>query len=226
MRERVLRHAELVFAEHGYAGGSLDKIADAVGIRRPSLLHHFPSKRMLYDQVERGIYEALEARTPYVDRDASAIDELLNLLDAWFFFWAERPSAARIVMRNIADREARVHGPLEFSGSALQRYEAIVAKGKASGEFRPVDSTFALNIIGTAALAHVCNAVQIGATRRYDPASPATTAAFLPMLHTAARAILLADQAGDAPSLAAVTKVARRKRAVSVASAAAASRKP
>ncbi len=50
-RDRILDHAEELFAERGYRGTSLAEIADLTGIRGPSLFSHFKNKRALYEAV-------------------------------------------------------------------------------------------------------------------------------------------------------------------------------
>ena len=50
-RERILTEASRLFAERGYDGTSTRQIADAVGIRQPSLFHHFASKQAIMEEL-------------------------------------------------------------------------------------------------------------------------------------------------------------------------------
>lgn len=49
--EKILDAAENLFAEKGYDATSLGDVADAVGIRSPSLYNHFRNKEALYTAV-------------------------------------------------------------------------------------------------------------------------------------------------------------------------------
>ena len=70
-QERILEAGERLFAERGYHGTSLASIADAVGIRVPSLLYHFGSKEGLLSALVRRFYDELgEAVDATLDRDA------------------------------------------------------------------------------------------------------------------------------------------------------------
>src|SRR5487761_461751 len=59
-RDRGLAVAVPLFADRGYRGTSLRDIARRIGIKAPSLLHHFPSKEQLYIAVLDRIFEGME----------------------------------------------------------------------------------------------------------------------------------------------------------------------
>lgn len=191
--EDILNAAERIFAELGFAGASLDDIADAVGIRRPSVLHHFRSKRAIYDAVEGRIFEELDRRGAARDAGLAPAEALWALLDTWLQFMIARPHAARIIARNSADLVSRTEGnPTLFSESAVFAFDEILRDGIAKGVFRDVKPALALNIIGSAIPAYVCNAEQLGKGRGYTADAPETLQSFREMLQAALRGILIA----------------------------------
>ena len=58
--EQILREAARLFATKGFHGTSTREIADAVGVRQPSLFHHFASKH----DIARALYAYDYERSP------------------------------------------------------------------------------------------------------------------------------------------------------------------
>ena len=191
-REAILCEAEQVFAFVGFQAARLEDIADAVGIRRPSLLHHFTTKKKLYDAVEQRIFDDMSAAS--AARTAETGDctaKLLAHLDAWLDFFVERPSAARILQRLVADTAVRQGNPVEFSYVVLDDMERTLACGINEGVFRPISTMMFINAVAGGILFYICNSGQVGEQRNYEPSNPADLGKFRSLLHKLARAAVL-----------------------------------
>lgn len=62
MREEILHQASFLFAKRGYFGTSTRQIAEAAGIRQPSLFHHFATKEAV---VQALLSYSLDAPSEY-----------------------------------------------------------------------------------------------------------------------------------------------------------------
>ncbi len=83
-QRQLIVAARREFARTGYARAATERIADAAGLTRGALYHHYRGKRGLFEavfaQLQREIAERIDARS---SRATNAFDALVAGCDAW-----------------------------------------------------------------------------------------------------------------------------------------------
>ncbi|GAA2907117.1 AcrR family transcriptional regulator [Microbacterium keratanolyticum] len=101
-KARILAEARTLFARKGYAETSLREIAEAVGIKTPSLYAHFSNKESLYQAVYA---EVIVDHTAFFDAlvdsstDLDPLTRLRHLLAGIEVYYQDRPELAEFSLR-------------------------------------------------------------------------------------------------------------------------------
>jgi AcrR family transcriptional regulator len=105
-REKILEVAEALYARRGFAGVGMREVADAAGLGKSSLFHHFRSKVELYLAVLDRVLLRLEERlTPIYAAPGGAAVKLDRWVDALVDALAEQPASARLLLRGLFEED-------------------------------------------------------------------------------------------------------------------------
>jgi TetR/AcrR family transcriptional regulator len=110
VRSATVAAATRLFAAHGFDGTALQSIADAVGVSKPAVLHHYPSKEHIRQAVLGRILEHWTRILPRLLVAASATDDRFDAVFGELVrFFAADPDLARIMVREALDRPGELH---------------------------------------------------------------------------------------------------------------------
>ena len=140
-RDRLFAAAATAFAAHGFAGTSVDRIADAARLNKAMIYYHFGSKAGLYREILRDMFAAVGARARTVAAsDLAPSDKIRVFVDTFAAEAQARPHFPPIWFREVADGGARLDdATLGDMAGVLKALAAIVAEGVRAGVFRPVN---------------------------------------------------------------------------------------
>jgi len=171
---QILSSATRLFARRGYDGTSLSAIAESVGIRKASLLYHFPSKedlrRAVLDQLIQHWNEVLPRLLGAVTSGRGRFEALTRELVAFFQADSDR---ARLLVRELMDRPEEMRARLAQGVRPwVDLLSDYVRRGQEGGEILPdVDAeayvvhVITLTVCGIAALPVVTALMPEGTSR-------------------------------------------------------------
>jgi AcrR family transcriptional regulator len=107
-RDRLLQVAEELFAENGFDGTSLRKIASVVGIRTSSIAYYFPTKRKLYKAVLGRIADSMREGIIINSNESDPVRDIHNMIEQAVIWTQKNPGRERILMRELMENVNRL----------------------------------------------------------------------------------------------------------------------
>jgi TetR/AcrR family transcriptional regulator len=178
-RAEVVATATRLFAAHGYDGTSIQAIADALGLTKTAVLHHYASKEELREAVLGAMIEHWQRTLPALLLRVVTQGRFDAVFGELHRFFASDPDRAKLVVREAFDRPAEARKLLRHVVRPwLEAIASYVERGRRRGEHRDdLDpeayvTTIMTLVIASAATAHVCEAAlepgRDGARARLD----------------------------------------------------------
>ncbi|MBZ0266007.1 TetR/AcrR family transcriptional regulator [bacterium] len=98
-RRAIIENAAELYSQFGYNGVTQRQLADALGITKTLLYHHFDSKEAIHRAVQQYYRELY--RTEVLENfeiKSTKISQMIDILERRFSFYREHPEMARMIM--------------------------------------------------------------------------------------------------------------------------------
>jgi TetR/AcrR family transcriptional regulator len=137
--DRILAAAARLFAEHGFEAASMNTIADAAGVSKANVFHHFNTKNDLYVAVLQHACRDASEHLNDLDREGQPLGErLTRFAGAHLQSLLANDQVTRLSLRELL-RDSSRHGQElaeKVYGEKFSRFVAVLRAGQQAGELR------------------------------------------------------------------------------------------
>lgn len=176
LSEKIVAVAAQLMLEHGYAGTSIEAVANAAGVAKRTLYSRFPDKSVLFAAVIERRRAQFLAPVSRISAAGGTIQEQLTLIGRHMLDWALKPDtvAMKRLMAAEVDRFPELARTLHRDGreQTIDAIAGVLAAAQRDGVLKDMDLRFAalqfLEMIMAPAdlLAHYGQPAPAGARRR------------------------------------------------------------
>ena len=144
-KAHILEVAREQFFKKGYAATSINEIIDRADVTKPTVYYHFKNKAGLFAAlVEQAYHDAYEHRRAQVDHEASAVEQIRQVVQADFAFCLAQPELVQFVLSlsfPLPDEQAI--DLREIHQRDYEFFRDIIERGVNSDELRCADTVSA-----------------------------------------------------------------------------------
>lgn len=160
-RSAIVAAATRLFARRGFAETSMRQIAEAAGVSKAAIYHHFRDKDRLYRSLLEEAIDSLTRAMKRVLDDGPAPGALARAVALHLQFATEHADLLRVLVAE----ELRPTDPRKRMGNVIARhreeelaiFQTVLERGIARGEFKPVDP-----VLSAQALSAVIHVLDVG----------------------------------------------------------------
>ena len=139
-REAILEAGLTVFAQEGFRGATLDRIAAAAGLSKPNMLYYYPSKEAIHEELLRRLLVTWLDPLKRLDPAGEPLEEIMGYVRAKLDLARDYPRESRLFANEILQGAPRIKPVLETDLRDLVQDRAAVLQGWIdAGRIAPVD---------------------------------------------------------------------------------------
>ena len=155
--QAIIDAATELFAGRGFAGVSVQEIADAAGTHKTTVLYHFATKDALHEAVlDAALGRVVEVTGEFLAGDFRR-ERVAFLLDQMHAFYAEHPALARLLQRELMEPGGSEAYFARFVEPIYLPAVAGIEKAIKAGLIRPVDPAFFIHDTHVTLVGYFCH---------------------------------------------------------------------